>query len=114
MGGLFTLPDIEAFRRDRQEAHAQLGCAPNQHLTINDLRGMKIQLQDVVAAFRSLLAEPEYRSRRLAFVAGPTLARSQLMRALSGRDARCFEDMAHAEAWLLVADTGAVPLRHAG
>ena len=114
MGGLFTLADIDAFLRDRREAHAGLGCAPNQHLTLNDVRGMKIQLQEVVAAFREMLAAPEYRSRRLAFVASPTLAKSQLMRALSGRDARCFEDMASAETWLFAARAGEVPLRHAG
>lgn len=100
MAGLFTLADVSAFLRDRRNAHARLRCAPNQHLTLNDLRGMKIQLQEVVGAFGDMLAAPEYRSRRLAFVASPTLARSQLMRALSGRDARCFEDIAKAEAWL--------------
>ena len=104
MSGLFTLADIDGFLRDREKAHAELGCAPNRHLTLNDLRGMKIQHQEVVTAFRDMLAAPEQRSRRLAFVAGPTLAKSQLMRALSGRDARCFEDVASAEKWLFAAD----------
>ena len=114
MSGLFTLVDVESFLRDRQKAHAQLGCAPNQHLTLNDLHGMKIQLPQVVAAFRDLLGAPECRSRRLAFVAGRTLARSQLMRALSGRDARCFEDLVSAEAWLFAGGAAEVPLRRAG
>ncbi len=114
MSGLFTLAHIDAFLRDRREAHARLGCGPNQHLTLNDVRGMKIQLQEVVTAFREMLAAPEYRSRRLAFVAGPTLARSQLMRALSGRDARCFEDMAAAEAWLFEAERVEMPWLRAG
>jgi hypothetical protein len=105
MSGLFTIDAIDDFLRARAKAPAELGLLPNQHLTINDLRGMKIQTQEVVAAFRDMLAAPEYRSRRLAFVAGPTLARSQLMRALSGRDARCFEDPAVAEAWLLAEDS---------
>lgn len=100
MSGLFSLADIEAFLADRAKAHAELRCLPNQHLTLNDVRGMKIQHQEVVAAFQAMLAAPEYRSRRLAFVAGPTLAKSQLMRALSGRDAQCFEDVASAERWL--------------
>lgn len=101
MGGLFTIADIEGFLAARKAAHAKLRCGPNQHFTINDLREMKIQHQEMVAAFRDMLAAPDYRSRRLAFVASPTLAKSQLMRALSGRDARCFEDAASAEAWLL-------------
>lgn len=104
MSGLFTHQAIEDFLRARHQAHAELGLPPNEHLTLNDIRGMKIQAQDVVASFRDMLAAPEYRSRRLAFVAGPTLARSQLVRALSNREAQCFEDPAVAEAWLLSED----------
>jgi hypothetical protein len=113
MSGLFTLEAIDDFLRARTEAHAELGTRPNEHLTLNDLRGMKIQAQDVVARFREMLAAPEFRSRRLAFVAGPTLARSQLMRALSGRDARCFEDPAVAEAWLLAEEADRSAVRRA-
>jgi len=61
---------------------------------------MKIQTQDVVAEFRLMLSDPAYRSRRLAFVAAPTLARGQLLRALQDREARCFETIEAAEAWL--------------
>lgn len=104
MAGLFTAERVAGFLEARRRAHAELGCAPNRHLTLNDVRAMKIQPQDTVAAFRELLADPQYRSRRLAFVAAPTLARSQLMRALAGRDSRCFADPAEAEAWLLAED----------
>lgn len=111
MSGLYSQADVEAFLRAREKAHAALGCGPNQHLTLNDLRGMKIQSQEIVAAFRDMLAAPEHRSRRLAFVADPTLARSQLMRALQSRDARCFEDIATAEAWLLAEELDLAPFR---
>jgi hypothetical protein len=114
MAGLYTLDDVDAFLEARRDAHAALACAPNAHVTLNDLRGMKIQPQEVVAAFRELLAVPEFPSRRLAFVAGPTLARSQLMRALNGRDARCFGDPAEAEAWLFAEAVETAPLRRAG
>jgi hypothetical protein len=100
MSGLFTPDDIAAFLDARQRAHAQLGCGPNQHLTLNDVRQMKIQPQDIVAAFRYMLSQPAFRSRRLAFVAAPTLARGQLLRALQDREARCFETVEEAEAWL--------------
>ena len=100
MAGLFTAADIAAFLEARRRAHAELACAPNAHVTLNDLRGMKIQSQEAVAAFRLMLSDPAYRSRRLAFVAGQTLARSQLMRALGDRDARCFDNIEEAEAWL--------------
>jgi hypothetical protein len=102
MAGLFTSEDIKAFYEARDIAHAKLTCRRNWHLTINDLRGMKIQPQESVVRFQQMLGAPEYRSRRLAFVIGRTLARSQLQRALSerGPDTRCFDSVAEAEAWL--------------
>ncbi|HYD11397.1 MAG TPA: hypothetical protein VEC11_00970 [Allosphingosinicella sp.] len=113
MAGLFTPADIHAFLEARRRAHAELRCAPNRHLTLNDLRGMKIQSQEGVAAFRDMLADPAFRSRRLAFVAAPTLARSQLVRALDGRDARCFDEPGEAEAWLLDEEIEQPVLRYA-
>jgi hypothetical protein len=101
MSGLFTPDDIAAFAEARQRAHCKLGCPANAHVTLNDIRTLKIQPQEVVAGFREMLAAPAYRSRRLAFVCGPTLARNQLTRALGARDARCFDDPVSAEAWLL-------------
>lgn len=101
MSGFFGVGDIQAFFDKRAAEHARLRCGSNQHLTINDLTAMKVQPQETVAAFQSLLADPVYRSRRLAFVVSRTLARSQLMRALDGRAARCFEDRAEAIVWLL-------------
>lgn len=101
MRGFFTPEDIAAFLEARRVAHRQLACGPNQHVTLNDVREMKIQSQEIVDAFREMLADPAYRSRRLAFVVSPTLARTQLARAIASRDAQCFEDPAAAEAWLL-------------
>ena len=100
MGGFFEPEDIQGFLELRRTAHRELTCGRNQHLTINDLRDMKIQSQEMVDAFREMLADPAYRSRRLAFVVSPTLARTQLGRALANRTARCFEDFWSAEAWL--------------
>jgi hypothetical protein len=101
MSGFFAPTDIAAFLAARAEAHAQLTCGANEHLTLNDLREIKIQAQESVELFRDLLADPAYRSRRLAFVIGRTLARTQLGRALDRRYARTFEDPWAAEAWLL-------------
>lgn len=105
MGGFFKAENIASFLRERDSAHARLGCAPNQHLTLNDVREMSIQPQDAVKAFQEMLADPAYRSRRLAFVVSPTLARGQLARALDGRpNTRLFDDVTEAEAWLLSPD----------
>ncbi len=101
MAGFFDEAGIREFLAARREAHRQLTCRRNAHVTINDLTGMKIQSQECVAMFRDMLAQPQYRSRRLAFVVSPTLARTQLMRAIGDRHARCFTDATAAEAWLL-------------
>ena len=69
-------------------------------MTLNDVRDIKIQSQKMVDAFRAMLSDPVYRSRRLAFIVGPTLTRTQLSRAIAGRNARCFDDSWAAEAWL--------------
>ena len=110
MSGLFSQADIEAFIEARHQAHAKLNCPPNAHVTLNDVTGMLIQPQETVAAFQAMLAAPEYRSRRLAFIVPPTLARNQLMRALASRgEGRCFEDPEEAEAWLFQEDE--IPLQ---
>lgn len=100
MGGFFEFEDIEGFLEARRVAHRALTCGRNQHLTINDIRDMKIQSQEIVDAFREMLADPLYRSRRLAFVVSATLARTQVGRALANRQARIFEDFWSAESWL--------------
>jgi len=102
--GMFMPTDVSDFYEARQKAHAMLGCAPHQHVTLTDLRSLKILPKETVAAFHSLLFDPQSRSRRLAFVVAPTLVRSQLKRALAGRDSRCFLDPAEAEAWLFEED----------
>lgn len=114
MSGFFTPEDIAAFVVERRRAHARLACGPNEHLTLNDLRRMKIQPRESVDSFGEMLAAPEFRSRRLAFVVAPTLAQMQLLRALAGRHARFFEDPVAAEAWLIGGDSVAVPRRAAG
>ena len=100
MSGFFTEETVHRFLAARADAHHQLRCGPNQHLTLNDMRGMDVRSQPVVESFRTVLAAPEYRSRRLAFVVTGALSRMQLMRTLDGRDAHCFDDPEAAEAWL--------------
>ena len=114
MAGLFREADIAAFVRARREAHAKLRCGPSEHVTLNDVRELKIQPQETVLAFQRLLADPDYRSRRLAFVTASTLAKAQLLRAIDGRVARCFDDPAEAESWLFRAEAGEAPARRFG
>jgi hypothetical protein len=109
MSGMLSLEDVRVFAEARRQAHAKLRCPPNEHVTLNDIRALKIQPQLVVVAFREMLSAPEYRSRRLAFVVGRTLALNQLQRALAGREGRAFEDPVAAEAWLLGAERQEMP-----
>jgi len=114
MAGLYTLDDVRAFYEARRQAHEQLGLPKNVHLTLNDVRELKILPQDTLAAFFEMLADADYHSRRLAFVVAPTLVRAQVVRALDGRkNARWFEDPVEAEAWLIEEEPQALPLRKA-
>jgi len=101
LAGFFEAADVERFVEARNAAHEQLTCGPNEHVTLVDVRDMKIQPQDIVQAFGSVLADPRYRSRKLAFVFALSLARMQLLRAAAGRNARLFNNEEDAQAWLL-------------
>lgn len=107
LAGFFEAADVERYVAARDAAHAKLTCGPHAHVTLVDVRDMKIQPQEIVQAFGAVLANPRYRSRKLAFVFSLSLARKQLVRASEGRSARFFTDIAEAEAWLLAADSPA-------
>ena len=110
MHGFYDLEDVEAFFEARRRAHAELGLPRNQHLTLNDLRGMNIQSQDVIQAFQKGLAVPEEKARRLAIVIDAALARGQANRAIDSPDTCYFTDVESAEAWLFADEE----LRRAG
>ena len=99
LAGFLTAEMTADFIRARNEAHRQLRCGPNQHATVADIRDLAIQAQDLVTRFQTLLANPAYRSRRLAIITPSTLARMQALRAAGNRDARFFADTEEAEAW---------------
>jgi len=67
---------------------------------LNDISGMAIQSQDVIAKWQAFLTNPAHRSRRLAFVVASALARMQLQRAIGDRDAQVFTNAQEAEQWL--------------
>jgi hypothetical protein len=113
LAGFFRHADIARFREARRAAHEALDCALNRHLMICDIRALNIQAHEIVDAFKQMMAVPEYRARRMAFVVGATLARAQAMRALESREARWFTDPAKAEAWLFAGEVAEVPLRRA-
>lgn len=108
MSGFFGVADVERFQSELLVAHRRLGCGrKGGPLTINDISGMAIQSQDVIARWRGFLTDPAHRSRRLAFMVGSTLARLQLQRVIGGRDAAVFTVADEAEQWLFAERTSA-------
>ncbi len=100
MHGFYTLKDVAAFFDARRKAHAALGLPQGAHMTLNDLRGMKIQQQEVIQAFQQGLAAPEEKARKLAIVVDAAMARGQANRAINSADTQYFADVESAEAWL--------------
>lgn len=105
MAGFYLAEDVVAFRTERDREMTKLHCGPNCHLTIVDVREIKIQSQDMVEQFHRVLAEPKLQSLRLAFIVATSLARTQLTRAIANRPSvRCFTEPAEAEDWVLHGD----------
>ncbi|MAW98547.1 MAG: hypothetical protein CMN72_02660 [Sphingomonas sp.] len=109
IGGFYSQSDVMRFSAAYDDALTRLDCGPNEHLTLVDMRGMQIQPQTSVGAFRDILSDPHKRSRRLAFVVATSLSRMQIKRAAEGRDARYFTEIEAARAWLLDEDESEVP-----
>ena len=102
--GFFSPAIHRDYLAARAVAFQQLRCGANEHLSLTDIRDMKIQAQDIVAAFEATLADPAYRSKRLGFIVASTLARVQLQRALGdrlGNGVQCFADPPAAERGVL-------------
>lgn len=100
LAGFFTPDDVARFVTARDAAHRQLRCGPNEHATLVDMRAMQIQSQETVTAFQQVLGDPREASRRLAFVVARSLARLQIKRAASERQAAYFTTVEEAELWV--------------
>jgi hypothetical protein len=108
LSGFFSVDDIARFQDELLVAHRRLGSGVRDGpLTLNDVSGMMIQSQDVIARWGTFLADPAHRSRRLAFVVASALARMQLQRVIVGRNARVFTNAVEAEQWLFAEDASA-------
>jgi hypothetical protein len=114
MHGFWGLRDVEAFFEARRKTLAELGLPPNAHMTLTDLRGMKIQAQDVIIAFQQGLAVPEEKARKLAIIVDAAMARGQANRAIASVDTRYFTEVEAAEAWLFADEPAAGEWRRAG
>jgi hypothetical protein len=101
LNGFFAYDQVESLRGDLRVAIRQLQCKPGSHVSLFDIRGCKIQSQEVVSAFRSMSDTDRIVARRLAIVVGDSLMRMQLRRMIGPeRDAKTFDDAASARRWL--------------
>jgi hypothetical protein len=98
--GLLTVADVAEFANAQLAAYAGLAAAQGRHRTLCDVSECKIQLQEVVQAFRQLLADERLMSSRMAFVVGKSPARMQIRRLILRETCRFFETAAEAERWL--------------
>lgn len=98
MAGFFDQEGVQEFAATYRQVLSHLK-APG-HLTLVDITGMNIQAQDIAGAFAALLASPDVRSRRLAFVCSSSLARLQAQRLTDREGVEFFDRMGDAEDWL--------------
>lgn len=98
--GFFSVEDVARYHAAVDEASMALGGAPSRQMMLCDATEMRIQSQDVVAAFQQVMADPKYRDRRVAFVVASSLARMQVQRVIGERTALLFENDRDALAWL--------------
>lgn len=100
LGGLFGLDDVVAFATAQREAYKSLPTPVTDHVTLCDVSQCRIQLHPVVEAFRALLNQRALMGARIGFVVGQSSARMQLRRLISRDNAKVFDDVAEAKAWL--------------
>lgn len=103
VSGFFDRSSVARLVIDRNAAVQALGCAPNQHLTLCDLSEYTLSSPEIVTEFRSMVGDPRYASRRLAFVIDGSLGRMQVRRIAQRADVGYFETHDDAEAWLFAA-----------
>lgn len=100
MSGFYSLDDVARYHAAVDAASDALARPPARQTMICDISEMRIQSQQVVAAFQGVMGDARYRERRVGFVVASTLARTQLMRTIGDRKVQTFTNAGDAEAWL--------------
>jgi len=100
MSGFYAPADVATFAAAMDRAHDAMGTPAGEHVVLVDIRAMDIQPQDSVSAFQAMLARPDHRARKVAFVTATSLARTQARRAATGREAAYFSTIDEARDWL--------------
>lgn len=100
MSGFYAIEDVERYHAAVDEASIALGGPPSRQRMICDVTEMRIQAQEVVAAFQQVMGDPKYRARKVAFVVATSLARMQVQRVAGGRETKQFDNAEDALTWL--------------
>ncbi|PCG09396.1 hypothetical protein COA17_05750 [Sphingomonas ginsenosidimutans] len=107
--GLWTVETVSRYRTDIAQVIGTLrahGCAVGQHLTLLDITGFIVQVQEVTALLAGMAAEPEFATRCAAIVVEAPLLRMQARRVLPHYGV--FAERGPALEWLL-SDRPAAP-----
>lgn len=105
MGGYFSAEDLGWAGEQVRAAIQSLGGDAGRHVTLYDLRGMKVVPPAAVDALCRTITSDAVRAiwaRRIAYVVGSALARQQVKRIAALREGTgIFEDRQAALDWLL-------------
>lgn len=104
LAGFFDADMLSRLRDARLNALAQLYCEPNQHLTLVDISGLRLQPQTLLPRFCAEIGDPGLRSRRLAFIVGSSVVRMQLRRVTVRDDLFVAPSTEAARAYLFATD----------
>lgn len=80
MSGVLSIDQAHACARAKEAAVHDLGLPYDAHSTLVDVRGLRLQTQEVFAIFTNFVATTKHKSRKIAVVAGEGTARMQFRR----------------------------------
>jgi hypothetical protein len=107
MAGVLSVDEAHACAAAKEAAVDSLG-PPYDHMTLVDVRGLRLQPQEIFAIFTNFVATTRHKSRKVAIVGGEGTARMQFRRVAERAplrdDMRLFTVMAEARDWLVADD----------
>lgn len=101
VSGFLNKEEVVEFEQRKLEAAQSISYGDTlEYDVLIDTTQCMIQSQDVVTAFRDLIAHAPHKAKRIAVIQAETLARLQLQRILARDDVKIVECRDEAMAWL--------------
>lgn len=100
--GFWTVEVAHRFATEQELAVARLGPPYGTHLTLADVRNFEVQRREVVDVIRNLVVNARSTYRRIALVGQSALSKLQFARIIERDNARIFNNLNEAHAWLLL------------